>query len=117
MYTIKGPTKHFTDGVLTSVSFAVCIHENGEGMTREGAVDLEAYALDPEAAIKDAALSLAKDMVAVPEPVKTEDKAEVEVLVTKKEVDDKRDEYEAEVAAKEAAEQDSEEVLVTDAEK
>jgi len=116
MYTIKRPTEHFTDGVLTSVSFAVSIHENGEGMTREGLVDLEAYAANPEGAIKDAALSLAKDMVAVPEPVKTEDKAEVEVSVTKKEVDDKRDEYEAEVAAKEA-EQESEEVLVTEAEK
>jgi len=71
MYTIKRPTEHFTDGVLTSVSFAVSIHENGEGMTREGLVDLEAYAANPEGAIKDAALYLAKDMVAVPEPVKT----------------------------------------------
>jgi len=117
MYTIKRPTKHFTDGVLTSVSFAVCIHENGNGMTREGTVDLEAYALDPAGAIKDAALSLAKDMVAVPEPVKTEDKAEVEVSVTKKDVTDRKKEYEAEVAAKEAAGRESEEVLVTDAEK
>ena len=73
-------------------------------MTREGLVDLEAYAANPEGAIKDAALYLAKDMVAVPEPVKTEDKAEVEVAVTKKEVTDRKKEYEAEVAAKEALE-------------
>ena len=90
MYTIKRPTEHFTDGVLTSVSFAVCIHENDKGMTREGTVDLEAYALDPEGAIKDAALYLAKDMVISAEPVKTESLAEVEVLVTKEEVDNKR---------------------------